>query len=634
MNMQSSAPTRNVPAQISEETVTHLRSASQAFNALMLLRSSKYSVLLFLFTSVFAAEFMPGSAHAQIEGGVNLDAFRSAETPEDGFALSRPNDLGHLRFGVLATLDYANDPLVLEINGDEAGRIVEHHLVGTLGLSFGLFDRLVLFAGLQSTFVMEGDNDPNILLNAPDADGSGYLLGDVYFGARLRIFGENDDLFGLGVQVTGTAPTADAVDDEQDYVGDDNFTVTPEILLELRPSVFRITANVGARIRDGVDFADVDIGHELVWGLGVTATLIDDLLDAHVESYGTTVFEDFSKRRVSPVEVIGGLKLHVAGFALGAAAGAGLQRGYGSPDVRGILSLGYATPKDEPEEKKVVRQAALAEPVSQDRDNDGLLDEEDDCPLDPEDVDGFEDADGCPDPDNDKDGVLDVDDGAPLNPEDIDEFEDQDGVPDPDNDEDGLMDEQDRCPLAAEDIDGFQDEDGCPDSDNDGDTILDADDECPLAPGKPEDKGCPKSVRVDTEKGLIVILERVEFATNKDRILKRSEPILEEVYATIAANPQIKKMRVEGHTDSRGSNKYNTKLSSRRARSVIRWLRGRGIDAERLEATGCGESLPIDNNKTRAGRQNNRRVEFHIVDPAPPAGAERSGEECQLIAID
>src|SRR5690606_14506022 len=144
------------------------------------------------------------------------------------------------------------------------------------------------------------------------------------------------------------------------------------------------------------------------------------------------------------------------------------------------------------------------------RDGDGIPDDDDQCADEPEDQDGFQDDDGCPDPDNDADGVPDTDDA---------------------------------CPNDAEDQDGHEDADGCPDLDNDGDGVADADDECPSEPGDPAANGCPRNVRLDRETGVIRILQRVEFATNADRILPRSEPVLEDVRAVIAANPQLTTIR-------------------------------------------------------------------------------------------
>jgi hypothetical protein len=116
------------------------------------------------------------------------------------------------------------------------------------------------------------------------------------------------------------------------------------------------------------------------------------------------------------------------------------------PDLSGSVSLTYGWPV-----------------LAADSDNDGVPDFNDQCPLHAEDLDGFQDEDGCPDPDNDEDGVPDSLDGRPLLMEDYDGFEDEDGVPDLDNDRDGIVDERDMCPDDPEDLDGFEDDDGCPD---------------------------------------------------------------------------------------------------------------------------------------------------------------------------
>jgi outer membrane protein OmpA-like peptidoglycan-associated protein len=257
-------------------------------------------------------------------------------------------------------------------------------------------------------------------------------------------------------------------------------------------------------------------------------------------------------------------------------------------------------------------------PPPPDTDGDGILDPSDKCPREAEDADSFEDDDGCPDLDNDKDAVPDATDKCRDEAEDIDQFEDDDGCPEADNDKDGRNDADDKCPNEAEDVDNFEDEDGCPDTDNDKDGVVDADDNCPMEPGTAEEKGCPKAIRV--EGGVIRLLQQINFANNSDVILGESNSIMEELRAALQANTRIAHVRVEGHTDDRGSDKKNLALSKKRAASVTRWLTSRGVDPLRLEAWGCGELQPIDTNKTAAGRAKNRRVVFHITDPVPPTG--------------
>jgi OmpA-OmpF porin, OOP family len=127
-----------------------------------------------------------------------------------------------------------------------------------------------------------------------------------------------------------------------------------------------------------------------------------------------------------------------------------------------------------------------------DPDGDGIEDDVDKCPTVPEDFDGFEDEDGCPEPDNDHDGVLDVDDKCPNIPGPISTGGCPGGAPSgKDRDGDGIPDSNDACPDNPEDRDGFQDHDGCPDPDNDKDGILDQDDQCPNEPGTIAKGGCP-----------------------------------------------------------------------------------------------------------------------------------------------
>jgi OmpA-OmpF porin, OOP family len=247
-----------------------------------------------------------------------------------------------------------------------------------------------------------------------------------------------------------------------------------------------------------------------------------------------------------------------------------------------------------------------------DSDGDGLADDVDECPMDPEDFDGFEDADGCPDPDNDHDGIADAIDECPMDPEDIDGFQDADGCPDDDNDGDGLADTIDECPDEAEDIDGFEDADGCPDPDNDGDGVADTVDKCPDEYAETAD-GCPQKYKmvVVTEKK-IELKQTVYFDYDKATIKRRSFALLDEVAQALTDNPKIH-VDVEGHTDGRGPDAYNLTLSQKCAEAVLDYLVGQGVDESRLNPVGYGEAKPIADNRTKAGRDQNRRVEFVIT---------------------
>ena len=249
-----------------------------------------------------------------------------------------------------------------------------------------------------------------------------------------------------------------------------------------------------------------------------------------------------------------------------------------------------------------------------DKDGDGIPDNVDKCPNDPETYNGYQDEDGCPDdPDTDGDGIPDSKDQCVMEPEDKDGYLDGDGCPDLDNDADGIPDSIDKCPDKPEDLDGFEDSDGCPDPDNDGDTVLDVDDMCPNTPGvvggqKP---GCPKkNMLVVVTAKEIRITQQIQFEFNKSKIKGEvSFKILDEIVKILQDNPKIT-LEVQGHTDNVGSADYNKKLSQARAESVRAYLVAHGIDPSRLIAKGYGMDKPLVQNNTAANRALNRRVQF------------------------
>jgi OmpA-OmpF porin, OOP family len=158
--------------------------------------------------------------------------------------------------------------------------------------------------------------------------------------------------------------------------------------------------------------------------------------------------------------------------------------------------------------------------------------------------------------------------------------------------------------------------------DTDGDGIPDEVDACPNEPGEmdpdPEKIGCPKYIRRVKGSNEIEVLKRIEFEFDRSTVLPVSYPILDEVVALLQANPTIKKVVIEGHTDNQGTAEYNQKLSDDRANSVMAYIAGKGIAASRMEAKGYGLTKPRATNDTDEGRQRNRRVEFHITEQSAP----------------
>ena len=282
-----------------------------------------------------------------------------------------------------------------------------------------------------------------------------------------------------------------------------------------------------------------------------------------------------------------------------------------------------------------------------DSDGDGIYDDVDACPKVPGVANANPEQHGCPPADRDKDTVLDIVDacpdipgvvqadpsknGCPL-PGDMD----GDGIPDPvdacptvpgaanpdpakngcplDSDADGIFDPVDACPTVPGKPNADPTKHGCPD-DTDGDGILDAVDACPTDAGPanadPAKHGCPLVV---VTAGEIVIKEQVQFDTDKATIKPVSNGLLDSVAQVIKDHPEIKKIEVQGHTDSKGPKQHNQVLSQQRSDSVRKALESRGVDKARLVSKGYGPDKPIGDNATDVGRTQNRRVQFVILE--------------------
>lgn len=227
-----------------------------------------------------------------------------------------------------------------------------------------------------------------------------------------------------------------------------------------------------------------------------------------------------------------------------------------------------------------------------DRDGDGIRDEDDMCP----DVKGVAQFKGCPD--SDGDGIEDTKDMCPQ----LKGPEKTNGCPDTDND--GVHDGIDRCPTVAGSPEHF----GCPDTDADG--VYDDLDRCITIPGVAANQGCPE-IKKETKKLFEKALQGIQFETGKAIIKPVSFPILNAIVKVMKENPSYKLM-VGGHTDDVGEDVMNMTLSQDRASSVANYLITHGVDPMRVTATGYGETLPVDTNKSDKGRTRNRRVEFNV----------------------
>jgi outer membrane protein OmpA-like peptidoglycan-associated protein len=232
-----------------------------------------------------------------------------------------------------------------------------------------------------------------------------------------------------------------------------------------------------------------------------------------------------------------------------------------------------------------------------DRDGDGVKDSEDACPEIP----GPAVNNGCPDSDND--GIFDQIDNCPL----IAGPKENNGCPYPDTDGDGLLDKDDKCPYVAGPIKNQ----GCPYQDTDKDGIMDAEDKCPGTPGVPENQGCPK-ISEEIQEVLRTAFENLEFNTGNAIIKTESYASLNDLAKVLVKKPTWK-LNIAGHTDNQGNDAANMVLSKKRSEAVKAYLISTGVKAENLVTEYYGETKPIADNTTDAGRQKNRRVEMTIV---------------------
>ncbi len=235
-------------------------------------------------------------------------------------------------------------------------------------------------------------------------------------------------------------------------------------------------------------------------------------------------------------------------------------------------------------------------PVVVDRDGDGVLDVDDKCPDTP----GLAALQGCPD--RDGDGIADADDKCP----DVAGLAKYQGCPIPDTDGDGVNDELDKCPTVA----GTAKYQGCPIPDTDGDGVNDEEDKCPNRSGPVSNQGCPVIAKE--------IIEKVNFAAKNVFFSTASYKLLPKSFASLKGVADLMKgdnslmLDIEGHTDSQGSDEYNHTLSDDRAASVRDYLISQGVEASRLKSTGYGETKPVADNNTAAGRAKNRRTEMVV----------------------
>lgn len=465
-------------------------------------------------------------------------------------------------------ITWAKDPLVfLDAETGEETVVVGSQLGTRLhgGYNFSGAARLDVELPLYPSVVVNDENQ--------------FAMGDLRLGALVPLTGLPGDSFVLGVSPFLTLPTGDATA----YVT--NGSVGGGLVASAGGRSGRVdwVADVGVDLSKPATIGLTTTGSSLDVGVGASIPFTESFR-AGLELDQRLSLAESEASAGAPSEVHAyGTWGDCGGLFATLGAGTAIVSGVGSPDVRLLGMLSW--------------RGAECGPF--DTDADGIFDDVDRCIEQPEDKDGFQDDDGCPE-DNDGDGVADLDDECPEIP----------GQPEnggcPDTDGDGVLDMDDRCVNLA----GPPELGGCPDTDGDG--FTDPNDACVDEPGgEGSTDGCPAVV---ITKEAVVIMERVLFATNEASILSESFPLLNGVATVLVDNPHIARIEVQGHTDDVGPSRYNAELSQRRAEAVRDYLVKKGVETGRLVPVGYGESQPLVEGTDEDSRARNRRVEFKILE--------------------
>ncbi len=631
-----------------------------------------------------ACVLVAGSAHADPTSGIDAALFRQSYDTGGIFAVEGARLMPRRDISFKIMLGYGKAPINAAVPGvgpaeNDTGKDAVLHDLTILDLAFGMSLTDAFAIGLDvaayrtstgagygvrgryaagtitspSTGLISLRPLSNIDPSADPSDASAYLGDglagplDAHLGFKYRLVA--NPTFALAAIASVFLPFGN----EQMLLGDSSFVFEPKVAAEWRHGALRVVGNVGARIRQRAVLqaydtmnpmataadakAFLDVGSEAVIGAGATYEItprITAALEAQLFTPLPASF-DIGSCHLENSEPCSSLTSgdYWQGAKSGdrtglATVGAMIRL---TPDVTANIMLGAGVGGARAEDYRVTTGIAWApQPVGADtrsrgdRDGDGVPDATDACPDEPEDRDGFQDDDGCPDPDNDGDGIPDAKDKCPNEPEDKDGFQDEDGCPDPDNDGDGIPDSLDKCPNDPEDKDGFQDEDGCPDPDNDGDGIPDVKDKCPNDPetvnGFEDEDGCPdvRATAGPQERADRIDLEGqpVAFGKNNATLTPQAKQLLVQVATIIKAHKLT--VRVEVHVplgakaktpaQLAAQHKLDKQLAQRRANAILEVLLAQGVTQPQIQAVGIGSERPLGTSDP--SDPTNARVDF------------------------
>jgi outer membrane protein OmpA-like peptidoglycan-associated protein len=570
------------------------------------------------------------SAAAQASGFA-IDHFNTSERGSDWFGEDSLDLRGGLRGAAGIVGEYADRPLVIVgQSGSTVAAPVQDQFIIHPGGSLILANR-VRFAFDLPLAVYEDGTAGNVGTESYAATSAGGL-GDLRVSGDVRVVGTYGDPFTMAIGLAMFLPTGS----QGAYLSDGSVRALGRVAFAGSASMFTYAAHLGFEVRSDQNvFPGYPTGSEAQVGGSAGLRLLEKKLVVGPEVYASTVVTSSSavfSTRQTPVEgLLGTHYTFASDWRAGLGVGTGLTRGFGEPAVR--LTFG-------------IEWAPAYVPLIVDRDKDTVPDRSDACP----DVPGVPSDDpktnGCPPPDRDHDGVPDAVDACPdvagVKTDDpktngCPPDRDHDGVPDsedmcidtpgvhmdnkatngcpPDSDKDGIPDAEDACP----DVPGIRTTDpktnGCPDLDRDKDEIPNAEDACPDVKGPrngdPKRNGCPEAYVSDDQ---IKLLDALKFGKRDELLVKDPETktALDSLLVLLGQHPEIKHVRIEGHTDNQGDPALKRGISAKRAAALQTWLVRQGVAPARLTIMGVGGDSPIQDNTTDEGRKANERIELHV----------------------
>jgi outer membrane protein OmpA-like peptidoglycan-associated protein len=460
--------------------------------------------------TVFSVLLQASGVRAQMPptDGLDVQVFRPAVGGDNYVSIYGAAVPGHLGFGAGLLASYASKPFVLytsqggdPVDGAQTA-LVKNFLTTEFYGYLGVTEYLSIGLSMPLALYMSGEVPTDPVVDSDRQDLDTFAWGDAALHVKGNFYTLKAAGLSFGAVLSVTVPTGKYA---KNFFGKKNVGFVPRAIVEFSHSIVSAAVNLGAVLRaQPVRFYNetFEIGQQFLYGAAVGVEVYDDI-SVLAEMQGRTAFDAVD---TSPLEAGGAIRWDFyRGFGVDVGGSAGVLAGIGAPVYRVYLGFRWS-------------------PTFKDSDGDGVADDEDKCPGQKEDRDGFMDGDGCPDLDNDRDAVPDNRDKCPRTPEDFDGYQDNDGCPDADNDgdkicdantaiqqhlakyknictgkdncpmhrgpadqkgcpadmldtdEDGVPDARDGCVEKAEDRDGFKDDDGCPDPDNDGDGVCDPND--------------------------------------------------------------------------------------------------------------------------------------------------------------